>query len=259
MTRWVTRWNDVLAVDRAAERRLAQGRAWVRSGRVTQVRSSDGLLQGRVQGSAATPYAVDIRTEVFDDAAWAQVDDVLAGQARHHAHLLAGQAPEGLEDQLSDRGLRLLPTVGELDTSCACGQRDWPCVHVAAVWEAAAAQLPDDPFLVFRLRGRGRQQLLNAIAGGRRDEPTGIALDELPARGWTAPRAPLEDVALPEFEPTSDHALLRLLGDPPGWEGRVDAHTSFGPLVAQAAAAAVTAREPEDQSADEDGPRTDGA
>lgn len=237
MMRWLAHWNEVLAVDRAAERRLVQGRAWVRSGRVTQVRATDGLLQGRVQGSAATPYAVDIRMQVFTASDWEQVDDVLAGQARHRAHLLAGQAPEGLEDQLSDRGLTLLPTTGELDTGCACGSRDWPCVHVAAVWEAAAARLPDDPFLVFRLRGRGRQQLLNALAGQRREEPTGIALDDLPTRGWTAPRAPLEEVALPELERARDHALLRLLGDPPGWEGRVDAHSSFGPLVEQAVAA----------------------
>lgn len=235
--RWITQWHDVLAVDRGAERRLAQGRAWVRSGRVTQLRSTDGLLQGRVQGSSATPFAVDIRMDVFDAAAWAQVDDVLAGQARHHAHLLAGQAPEGLEEQLSDRGLQLLPTTRELDTSCACGRREWPCVHVAAVWQAAAARLPEDPFLVFRLRGRGRQQMLNALAGHRRDEPTGIRLADLPARGWTAPRAPLEEIALPELEPTGDHALLRLLGDPPGWEGRMDARSSFGPLVEQAAAA----------------------
>ena len=237
MSRWSQRWRETLATDATAERRLAQGHAWDRSGRVTQVRLSDGLLQGRVQGSAATPFAVSARVGQFDDSDWARVYDVLKSQVRHHAHLLAGQAPDGLEDQLADQGLDLLPTTAELDTDCPCGDSVWPCVHVAAVWEAAGSRLQSDPFMVFQLRGRGRQQLMADLADQRRgtQAPSGVALTDLPTSGWAAPRAPIEDVALPAVErPASPHPLLRLLGDPPGWEGRLSAWEMFAPLVATA-------------------------
>ena len=231
---WVQQWHDVLATDAISRRRLAQGRAWDRSGRVTQVRASGGQLRGRVQGSAATPYAVDIHMGEFTGPQWAQVLDVLASQARHHAHLLAGLAPAGLEEQLSDIGLTLLPTRSELATDCACGDETWPCLHVAAVWDAAGSQLEDDPFLLFRLRGRGRQQLMADLAERRRGARTspGIALSDLPTHGWTSLRTSLDDVALPAVEPAHTHApLLRLLGDPPGWEGRVSAWDVFSPFI----------------------------
>lgn len=233
--RWTQLWRDVLATDATAERRLVQGRAWGRSGRVTQVRASDGLLQGRVQGSSATPFAVDIRMRTLSDGDWARVYEVLSSQARHHAHLLAGQAPVGLEDQLADSGIRLLPTTGELDIDCRCGDSVWPCVHGAAVWDAAGTQLEGDPFLVFQLRGRGRQQLMSALADRRRgrDRVSGVSVKDLPTHGWTALRASIDDVALPVIEPSgSPYPLLRLLGDPPGWAGRISAWELFAPLVA---------------------------
>lgn len=251
--RWATQWRQVLAVGAAAQRRLAQGEAWVRSGRVTQLRWSDGLLQGRVQGSAATPFAVDIRLRMLSDDDWDEVVDVLAAQARHRAHLVAGQAPEGLEEQLADRGIALLPSVGELDTTCACTDAGWPCLHVAAVWQAAGDQLADDPFGVFRLRGRGRQQLLHALAARRSaGSPSGVAVQELPTRGWTLPRAAIEEVALPELDaPADGYPLLRLLGDPPGWEGRVDAWSSFAPLVEPVARQVAGSVEPADPAPDD--------
>jgi uncharacterized Zn finger protein len=240
---WTAQWHDVLAIDPVARRRLEQGHAWDRSGRVTQVRMNPGLLQGSVQGKAATPYVVRVRLRPFDDAAWDTVLDVLAGQARHHAHLLAGLAPQGLEAQLAERGLTLLPTRDELDTDCPCGDATWPCVHVAAVWDAARTQLDADPFLLFRLRGRGRQRLLADLAERRRGDPdaVGIDVDTLPVQGWTATAADPDEVvpAAAEEETPTPAPLLRLLGDPPGWEGRVSAWDTFAPMIARAAATAT--------------------
>ena len=241
---WSAQWRAVLGTDAVSRRRLEQGRAWDRSGRVTQLRTTPGVLRGRVQGSAATPFAVEINLEPFDAQQWARVLDVLGSQARHHAHLLAGQVPTGLAEQLADLGLHLLPSAPELATECACGDRTWPCLHVAAVWEAAGARLDDDPFLLFALRGRGRQQLLAELAQRRATgSAAGIALNSITAHGWTT--SPDDrDILLPAPEqPVSGHEapLLRLLGDPPGWEGRVSAWDVFAPLVAQAADAARAA------------------
>lgn len=232
---WMQLWRAVLSVGATAERRLLNGQAWDRSGRVTQVRASAGLLRGRVQGASATPFGVDIHVPVFTDGQWRQVYEVLAGQARHHAHLLAGQAPLGVVDQLHDRDLSLMPKTAELDTDCRCGDSVWPCVHVAAVWEAASNLLHDDPFILFALRGRGRQQLMSELAEQRRGATLhhGTAVSHLPDQGWSTLNAPLSEVTLPvvDYVEPSSHDLLRLLGDPPGWEGRLSAPEVFVPLI----------------------------
>lgn len=227
--------------DPAAVRRVSQGRSYQRSGRVTELRARVGGLSGRVQGSHAKPFVVDIEIRALDDGDWARILDVLARQVRHHARLLAGHAPEGLDDELAALGLRLLPTADEVVTACSCADVVWPCEHVAAVWEEVAQRLDDEPFLLLRARGRGRSRLLSELATARRrgaggGEPSGLDPEGLDIRGWTTARAALEDVELPASrEPSTAAGPLRMLGNPPGWEGRMSAWELFGPLVERAA------------------------
>jgi hypothetical protein len=69
-------------------------------------------------------------------------------------------------------GIDLLPVAGELQPRCSCP--DWanPCKHAAAVCYLVADTLDADPFLLFLMRGRGRDTLLaglrtrRAAAGG---------------------------------------------------------------------------------------------
>jgi hypothetical protein len=76
-------------------------------------------------------------------------------------------------------GADLLPGPGELRPRCSCP--DWadPCKHAAAVAYLVADVLDDDPFALFLLRGRERDDLLAAVRAERRgDSPEGE--DEAP-------------------------------------------------------------------------------
>lgn len=237
---WVEQWGAVVDNPRL-HRRVARGRQFHRSGRVSGVRASTGLLSGRVQGTRATPHFVEIAVGAWDDEQWAYVIDVLASQVRHSARLLAGLVPEGLEAELEAAGIAFFPTLSELDVTCACGDSAVVCAHAAAMWEAAAELLEGDPFLVLRLRGRGRERLLADLAAARQGNlPAGhearLVIDNLEAEGWTRARASLDELHLPVLSPAPTPAApLKLLGDPPQWAGGVSAWDLFRPLVERAA------------------------
>lgn len=236
---WAAQWRALLAPnDPRAAREVAQGTAHHRSGRVTDLRVATGALWARVQGHRATPRTVEVDVAVLDEEGWRRVVELLAGQLRHSARLLAGLQPEGLVEDLADRGVRLLPTAEDVETTCGCG-RVQPCAHAAAVWEAATVRIDEDPFTLLRLRGRGRERLLAEVAA-ERGEPTGDApfrpLSELAVEGWGHARSPLEELHLPPRQrPTAATRPLRLLGNPPGWPGGPNADDLFGPLVERAA------------------------
>lgn len=240
MSGWVKQWRAVVE-DPRLDRRVAQGRQLNRSGRVSGVRATAGLLSGRVQGSRATPYLVEIAVGALDDAQWARVIDLLASQVRHSARLLAGLLPEGLDVELDATGIRIFPMIEEFDVTCACGDSAVVCPHAAGVWDAAAELLERDPFLLLRLRGRGRDRLLADLAGARGsavrpEREMGMSIAELRAEGWTRARAPLEELHVPVLQPPATPAApLELLGDPPQWAGGVSAWDLFRPLVERAA------------------------
>lgn len=243
MTDWAEAWHSLVdGGDARVMRRLHKGEQYHRAGRVSDLRVAAGFARVRVQGDRATPLAVEVRVPTLDDAAWETVVTTLAGQVRHTARLLAGHAPEGLDADLVGTGVRIVPTRDEVEVTCDCGDDTWPCGHAAALWSVLEEAIDTDPFVLLRLRGRGRERLLAELAAARRqrggrEQSSGVAIADLDTARWTAARAPLEDVTLGEPpQPRTSAGTLRLLGDPPGWEGGVDAWKLFSPLVERAAA-----------------------
>jgi uncharacterized Zn finger protein len=240
VTDWADRWWSLIDERPEVARRVAQGRAWWRSGRVTGLRARTGALEGKVQGTHTTPYTVTVSAPPLDDAAWQQVA-AAASAVGHGARLLAGSAPRGLEDELASVGIELFPPPGELDIGCGCDDAVTPCAHAAAVWADVADRLDRDPFLLLRFRGRGRERLLAELSAARRrragqddpEEGEGIAVDRLRVDGWDRLEGPVEGMTVGRLRPRPV-PTLRLLGDPPGWAGAVGAWELLGPLVERA-------------------------
>jgi uncharacterized Zn finger protein len=238
---WVEQWLGLLQERDSDLRRFNQGRAFQRSGRVSGVRIDPGRLVGRVQGSRATPYLVEVLLPPLTDRAWGRFAAVVGSQVRHAARLLAGQAPEGLEEELAAEGIVLFGPREALDARCACGEADRPCAHVVALWHDLAQRLADDPFALLRLRGRGRERLLAELAAGRRrgsgSSDEGVDPTTLPVASWTRASREVAGIELGPVgaPPESPAGPLRLLGDPPGWAGNVAAWDLFRPAVERAA------------------------
>ena len=174
---WATRWIE--AMERLMEvKRLRRGRNYARRGQVLSIEETKGGVTARVQGSRRTPYKVSIQVKPLSDAQWEKVIGALANQALFTAQLLAGEMPQDIEEAFAAAGVSLFPDKGgDLVTDCSCP--DWanPCKHVAATHYILGEQFDEDPFLLFRLRGRSQEQVLEAMRQRRADQA--IFEDEL--------------------------------------------------------------------------------
>jgi uncharacterized Zn finger protein len=226
---WAKRWTEALRriMDSG---RLSRGRSYARRGQVIEIHEQEGEISAKVQGSRRTPYDVRIRVKPLDDEEWERVLDVLAGQAIFTAQLLAGEMPADIEEAFAAAGSSLFPaSARELETDCSCP--DWanPCKHIAAVYFLLGEAFDDDPFMLFRLRGRTQEEVLaelRARRGAVEEEEAGPDPTALPAEE-TAPTPLPEDPvvfwrlsqSLDDFQvqpkaPQVPLSLLQRLGQP---------------------------------------------
>jgi uncharacterized Zn finger protein len=231
-------WLRALGVEDSAETRWrARDAERLRSaGRVISMRAVAGRIEGRVQGSHARPHLVELGVPEWTSAQWRAVGDVLMRQARHYARLLAGQLPEQFDHVLETLDLSLIPRPPDWRLACTCRASE-PCVHQIALWLQVREQLDVDPYLLTRVRGRSREQLLAEIrdqrAGSEHDR---LELDTFAARGWSRTGVPPTEISLPPVRaPRTPAGPLRMLGDPPGWAGPTEAAALFAPAVEAAA------------------------
>src|SRR3954453_19788681 len=176
---WSRRFVDVL--ERVCDGgRLARGRAYARKGQVMDFHLAAGKVTARVQGSRPRPYEVKIGIAAFDAAQWTGVTESLGGRALYRAALLAGDMPREILEVFEEHGLPLFPD--RLDIRCSCPDWSVPCKHGSALLYVLAEAFDDDPFLVLAWRGRGRDDLLNALRGTPEPLEAGdpLAVDDEP-------------------------------------------------------------------------------
>lgn len=223
---WASRWIE--ALERLVDPgRLSRGRRYARKGQVLSIQETKKGIEARVQGSRPTPYKITLQLKPLREGEWERVIDALAEQALFTAQLLAGVMPQEIEDVFRAAGVSLFPAKrGDLTTACSCP--DWanPCKHVAATHYILGERFDEDPFLLFRLRGRSQDQILAALRLRRADqgelidgaepddEPEEVVpLEETLDCFWET-GVPLEEIPLTLRPPSIDMPLLRRLGEP---------------------------------------------
>lgn len=270
---WLDRWLKVLD-DLGYEQHLRRGRSYARKGLVKALEVQVGLVTAQVEDRDRGLCEVEIHFNSFDDETWHQLFDALAGQAIYVAQLLAGDLPASIEALFGEQGAPLLPG-GHYDMEARCKSCEaWeqPCKHTAAVLYLLGQVIEDDPWLLLRLRGRDRQQVLQALRQRRQeDDPTPIP--------QTAPAAPEEGVTIGGLTglegslplsaqldlfwgeggkladlhhfiapPSVRLALLRRLGRPPFAADSIETYDALAQIYAQVSDQALTlayAPEPE--------------
>jgi len=225
---WARRWIEVLeSFDIGA--RLGRGRSYARKGQVLSVEVGKGTVTARVQGSRSTPYKVAIEVKTLSQADWKKLAGAFSTQAIFAAKLLAGEMPQDVETAFAGVGLSLFPTKrGDLKTQCSCPDWSNPCKHIAAVYYLLGEEFDRDPFLIFRLRGMDRQEIVERIghapAGKQKPgAPRRAARSEAEADATTPQQAPTSEAAPPEPLPGEPEAFwsTATLPDDPFGEVRV--------------------------------------
>jgi uncharacterized Zn finger protein len=218
---WGKRWLQTLE-GFGWDSRLQRGRSYARRGQVVDLKLGPGGVTAGVQGSQPKPYRVKIQVQPLADGQWERAVAALEERPLFIGQLLAGEMPAEIEDVFREAEAALFPAESEdLEMSCSCPDWAVPCKHLAAVYYLLAEWLDRDPFLLFELRGRDREALLAALRERRGtddapDETAAEPEEPLSAEGfWSGGAVELG----PENEapPAVPQALLRALGEPPGW------------------------------------------
>jgi uncharacterized Zn finger protein len=224
--------------------RLARGRTYARTGQVLSIDIGTGEVTASVQGSRTTPYNVSIRLPVLSEEEWDRVLEVLSRQAIFVAKLLAGEMPPNIERIFTQANQSLFPQKrGDLQTDCSCPDPSNPCKHIAAVYYLLGEEFDRDPFLLFRLRGLDREQLLARLGKSAPGTQRGPAKEEIapaeplpqdPAEFWATP-AVGEDLFGEVQPPPVSMGLVLRLGKFPLWRGEKPLAEALEPAYIQAA------------------------
>jgi uncharacterized Zn finger protein len=159
----------------------------------------------------------------------------MASKAVFSARLLSGEMPQNIEEAFSDSGISLFPKKkADLKTDCSCPDWSNPCKHIAAVYYLLAEQFDSDPFLIFKLRGRSKEDIVEALrsfrsAGAEEESERSRSPDSISVSLIEDKVRPLEEcldcfwkkgieLDLLEINPKSpqvENAVLKRLGDAP--------------------------------------------
>ncbi|MEU6657189.1 SWIM zinc finger family protein [Streptomyces sp. NPDC046900] len=166
-TWWGQAWVTALEGSTLDAGRLSRGRTYARQGMVGPATVAPGQVKAAVQGSRPRPYRSSVHLPVLTDAQWDTLLDAITTRAEHLAALLDGEMPAELVDDARQAGVPLLPQPTELDPECSCPDWGYPCKHAAALCYAIAATIDTDPFVLFALRGRSREEVLAQLRARR--------------------------------------------------------------------------------------------
>ena len=178
---WSERWYAFLGGmgydlrrGQSLARRMSVGSIDVQVGRVVTELEEIDRGTSRVEVEIVPLHAED----------WAAVLDALAGEALLAAQLLAGGTEwetvrSVLDTVFARAGVELLPLApapGEIMAVCdGCGGGERSCRHVQVALHLFGRMITEDPWLLLRLRGQDRQQILAGLRRRRSDGDSGRA------------------------------------------------------------------------------------
>ena len=222
---WVERWLELLDSYRF-KKRLERARVYAREGNVRSIEFRSQKVFARVQGTEVEPYQVSIWLEPFTDEEWQYVIETLSEKAIFSAKLLAGEMPTNIEKVFTSNGLNLFPfRLDDVRSKCSCPDKANPCKHIGAVYYLLGDRFGEDPFVLFQLRGRSKEQIIEALrqfrskgAGeqkSREEAPISGFQNNLKIDEFWQYEKPLESSLVVIAPPPTSETVLDVLGTIP--------------------------------------------
>ncbi|MCX9012478.1 MAG: SWIM zinc finger family protein [Candidatus Methanoperedens sp.] len=240
-TWWSKRWVKVLE-SFGWSNRLERGRRYARGGQVLDFKLTTGKVTAKVQGSVPKPYSVSIEIKPLTDSAWNRVTEEMSEKAIFVAKLLAGEMPQNIEEAFDAAGMPLFPESSkDIKTDCSCPDSANPCKHIAAVYYILAEEFDRDPFMLFKLRGRTKDEITASLRKMRASGAQNAAEPETPAADdageqkveslpvndfWSG--GELESFSVSISPPDVSAAVIKRLGVPQFWDSKEDFNKKMG-------------------------------
>lgn len=200
--------------------RLSRGRSYARGRKVKGFDIDGNLVAAQVRGSVnpyfgvhkEPLYHITIEFQPLSAAKWSAAVAEMASKASVISRLLLNEIPDDIEKTFQSLNLNLLPgSQKDFKTSCSCPDWSNPCKHIAGVYYLVAAELDQDPFLLFELRGLSRENLIKELS----KSPLGQALSAELQSVQSKPQPAAAYYALPETLPAKGETNLREF-----WQGK---------------------------------------
>ena len=198
---WAKRWIAVLESFQLGAR-LQRGRSYARQGQVLSITVETGVgdrARCRARARALSTSQIEVKTLSKADWCEARRGGRQPGDLRRQA---AGRRDaaghrDGVREPRACRCSR--PGISDLKTDCSCPDWSNPCKHIAAVYYLLGEEFDRDPFLIFQLRGMGREEFLGLLGEANPAPPVPAAEAELPPEPLPAsPASFWNGGALPE-------------------------------------------------------------
>lgn len=180
-TRWGQKWVDSM-LQFGRPFRMQRGIRYAQEERIANITISPGMIFATVQGTAPTPYRVKVLFDTIPEDVWYNISLKIAEKAYYTIKLLENTIPEDFEEIFEELGYDLFPrSTTNLNASCSCPDKEVPCKHIAATVLYVARVFDFDPFLLLKLRGKEREELLNIIKNARScaNEPISISVKKI--------------------------------------------------------------------------------
>ncbi len=155
--------------------RMRRGRRFAARDKIRRLQIEPGEVNAIVKDGDDS-YKVNILVTPLDDASWDKIIDKLASQALYSAKLLSGDIPPEVIAVFEEIDTPLFPQ--DLESHCSCPDWETPCKHVAGVYYQLAEVFEADPFQLFYLRGRGKEDFLAALRQQRQTSQEDVSSDE---------------------------------------------------------------------------------
>jgi uncharacterized Zn finger protein len=191
---WTQQWLDLINTYRF-KKRLERGWQYAREGKVLSIKFPDREVIAIVQGTDPKPYQVSLGLDTLSDEDWDYVIENMSQRAIFSAKLLAGEMPHNIEDVFAAAGKTLFPlSLSDIRSRCSCPDPKNPCKHISAVYYLLGDRFGEDPFVLFQLRGRTKEQILTALRQRR-----GMEGEENPQLN-SGENSPTSDSKLPKVD-----------------------------------------------------------
>jgi uncharacterized Zn finger protein len=225
---WAQRWVDVLE-SFGWRRRLERARNYARQGNVLALEFQGSKVSAQVQGTAPEPYQVSLSLDPFSEEQWGYVIETMSQRAIFSAKLLAGEMPQSIEEVFTSNGLSLFPlTRFDIHSKCSCPDPANPCKHIGAVYYLLGDRFSEDPFVLFELRGRTKEQIIAALRQMRSTSQEGTAATpEASVSDRPPPIAPLKIDRFWHYNEQLESSLV-VIAPPPSTETILDV---LGPIT----------------------------
>ncbi|TFH30946.1 MAG: hypothetical protein E4G98_01065 [Promethearchaeota archaeon] len=162
--------------------RMQRGIRYAQEERVSNITITPGMIFATVQGTAPTPYRVKVLFDTLSEPEWVLISNNIAEKAYYTIKLLENTIPDDFGTIFEEAGVELFPSrTSELNASCSCPDGAIPCKHIAATILYVARVFDFDPFLLLKLRGKDRVEILAMIKESRScaKEPISISVKKI--------------------------------------------------------------------------------